>query len=202
MRETRDLLVAGLRRFSHAGSNTHRFDVDRSAHAVDQPRNVAGWIGKHGDGEVPHVGDRHHDSGAQPLGLGKVCLHVVDSGIDRDTAASGAILVSGDAAVDAAFTARLNYAILPLVIAVDLPVEELPIKTLQRRAICAGDLEMHHRIWHNNAPLQITGLTVEFACGERTDVRYVAYHAVPKCQHPRQRSTCWPRQRWPGLIAP
>ena len=123
MCEPRDQNVAGLTRFSRFGSSAVRLDAARSAHPVDQPGNVACWIGKQRDGEIPHVRDRHYHSGAQTLGLIEVSLHVVDRSIDRDPTASRAILAPSNATVNTTVATCLDDAIVPLVVRVDLSVE-------------------------------------------------------------------------------
>src|ERR671911_157098 len=105
----------------------------RSAAVFDQPRDVAGWIGEQGDGEIAHIGDRRDHVGAQALGLVEIGLQIVDLGVDRN--AGAAVLVTTDAAVDAAFAAGLDYAVLPLVVDVDLPVKKIPVEALQRGTV-------------------------------------------------------------------
>jgi hypothetical protein len=82
-------------------------------------------------------------------------LQVVDRGLDRN--ARVAILIAADAAVDPTFAPGLDHAVLPLVVGIDLPVKKFLVETLQRGTIRPGDLEIHDRIRHDNAPLRITG---------------------------------------------
>src|SRR5688500_6967680 len=104
MRETHGLEAVGLSRLFRLWQFGDRLIAARLVAAIlDQPRDVAGWIGEQGDGEIAHIGDRHDYTGAQPLSLVEVGLQIVDLSVDRN--AGAAILVTTDAAVDAALAA-------------------------------------------------------------------------------------------------